>query len=84
MDGRADAFVLFGATGDLVRKKLIPALYELARPGGWACRSSAWPAPTGTTSGSAPTRARAVAEQGPGRRRTTFTELAASLTMVVG
>ena len=31
MDGRADAVVLFGATGDLVRKKLLPALYQLAR-----------------------------------------------------
>lgn len=30
MDGRADAVVLFGATGDLVRKKLLPALYQLA------------------------------------------------------
>lgn len=30
MDGRADAVVLFGATGDLVRKKLLPALYEMA------------------------------------------------------
>jgi glucose-6-phosphate 1-dehydrogenase len=27
---RADALVLFGATGDLARKKLFPALYELA------------------------------------------------------
>jgi len=31
METRADALVLFGATGDLVRKKLIPAIYELAR-----------------------------------------------------
>lgn len=28
---RADALVLFGATGDLARRKLFPALYELAR-----------------------------------------------------
>ena len=28
--GRADALVLFGATGDLARKKLFPALYQLA------------------------------------------------------
>jgi hypothetical protein len=27
---RADALVLFGATGDLARKKLFPALYHLA------------------------------------------------------
>jgi glucose-6-phosphate 1-dehydrogenase len=32
-EGRADAFVLFGATGDLARKKLHPALYELAARG---------------------------------------------------
>ena len=33
MSSRADAVVLFGATGDLVRKKLVPALYEMARVG---------------------------------------------------
>jgi glucose-6-phosphate 1-dehydrogenase len=31
--GSADAIVLFGATGDLARKKLHPALYSLARRG---------------------------------------------------
>ncbi|WP_305785549.1 glucose-6-phosphate dehydrogenase [Symbioplanes lichenis] len=31
MDTRSDAVVLFGVTGDLVAKKLFPALYELAR-----------------------------------------------------
>ena len=30
---RADALVLFGATGDLARKKLFPALYYLAERG---------------------------------------------------
>jgi glucose-6-phosphate 1-dehydrogenase len=30
---RADALVLFGVTGDLARKKLLPALYGLARRG---------------------------------------------------
>jgi len=30
---RGDALVLFGASGDLVRKKLIPALYQLALAG---------------------------------------------------
>ena len=29
----ADAFLLFGATGDLARKKLFPALYELTTEG---------------------------------------------------
>ncbi len=31
--GCADAVVLFGATGDLARKKLFPALYRLAKRG---------------------------------------------------
>ena len=31
MPTRADAVVLFGVTGDLVFKKLFPALYEMAR-----------------------------------------------------
>ncbi|GAA2601207.1 glucose-6-phosphate dehydrogenase [Winogradskya consettensis] len=33
MDVRSDAVVLFGVTGDLVSKKLFPALYELTRRG---------------------------------------------------
>ena len=33
MSQPADAFLLFGATGDLARKKLFPALYELTREG---------------------------------------------------
>ncbi len=32
-DQKADAFLLFGATGDLARKKLFPALYELTCEG---------------------------------------------------
>ena len=31
MSERSDALVLFGATGDLAKKKLFPALYQLAR-----------------------------------------------------
>ncbi len=33
MKERSDALVIFGATGDLARKKLFPALYELADSG---------------------------------------------------
>ena len=33
MSHRSDSLVLFGATGDLAKKKLFPALYELARDG---------------------------------------------------
>ncbi len=31
----ADALVFFGATGDLARKQIFPALYQLVRRGGW-------------------------------------------------
>src|ERR1700760_4491035 len=31
----SDAFVFFGATGDLARKKIFPALYALVRRGGF-------------------------------------------------
>jgi glucose-6-phosphate 1-dehydrogenase len=33
MTARADAFVFFGATGDLAKKKIFPALYHLERKG---------------------------------------------------
>lgn len=33
MSARSDCIVLFGATGDLARRKLFPALYRLAREG---------------------------------------------------
>ena len=32
-EGRSDALVLFGVTGDLVHKKIFPALYDMARAG---------------------------------------------------
>ena len=35
----ADALVLFGATGDLAKRKLFPALYDLERRGQLTCRS---------------------------------------------
>ena len=33
MESRADAVVLFGATGGMVRKKLMLALYQMAKAG---------------------------------------------------
>ena len=44
---RADVLVLFGATGDLAKKKLFPALYEMEEAGGleipvFAVASSKW------------------------------------------
>lgn len=38
MDKRADALVLFGATGDLAKKKLFPALYHMENMANLACR----------------------------------------------
>ena len=32
-DSRSDAFVFFGATGDLAYKKIFPALYAMAKRG---------------------------------------------------
>ncbi|MFZ5477223.1 MAG: glucose-6-phosphate dehydrogenase [Myxococcota bacterium] len=37
MSARSDAFVFFGATGDLARKKIFPALYQLSRKGKLDC-----------------------------------------------
>lgn len=37
MNRRSDAVVLFGATGDLAKKKLFPALYHLAADGSLDC-----------------------------------------------
>ena len=54
------AIVLFGSTGDLAHRKLMPALFNLAR--GVTCPpnapSSASPAATGPTTTSAPTTRR--------------------------
>lgn len=33
----ADALVLFGASGDLARKKIFPALYEMTKAGTLSC-----------------------------------------------
>lgn len=41
--GRSDALVLFGATGDLAKKMLYPALYELARAGSLPARVAGVP-----------------------------------------
>ena len=85
MDNRSDAVVLFGATGDLVRKKLMPALYQMAKVGRLGVpvigvARSAWD----------DDRLRAYARSsvdgirsGPVDERA-FSELAGALTMVVG
>ena len=83
MESRADALVLFGATGDLVRKKLIPAIYELARAGRLGIpvigvARSDW------DDQRLRTHARDVLSKNRTLDEATFTELADNLTMVVG
>jgi glucose-6-phosphate 1-dehydrogenase len=82
---RADAIVLFGATGDLAKKKLWPALYSMFRQA-WldvpiiGVGRSAWD----------DEQLRAYARQsvdaapGPAVEDSTFTEFAARLSMHVG
>ena len=83
MDSRADAVVLFGATGDLVRKKLMPALHQMARVGRLGVpvigvARSAW------TDDRLRAYAReSVAASGP-VDEAAFDQLAQSLTMLVG
>ena len=83
MESRADALVLFGATGDLVRKKLIPAIYELARAGRLGIpvigvARSDW------DDQRLRTHARDVLSRNRILDEAAFTELADNLTMVVG
>ncbi len=85
MDSRADAVILFGATGDLVRKKLMPALYQMAKVGRLGVpvigvARSAW--------GDERLRAHArssveATEKGP-VDEAAFRKLAEGLTMLVG
>ncbi|MET0967443.1 MAG: glucose-6-phosphate dehydrogenase, partial [Nakamurella sp.] len=83
MEARADALVLFGATGDLVRKKLIPAIYELAAAGRLGIpvigvARSDW------DDQRLRTHARDVLSKHRTLDESIFTELATNLTMVVG
>jgi len=83
MEARADALVLFGATGDLVRKKLIPAIYELAAAG-----RLGMPVIGVARSNWDDEKLRTHAHDVLNKSRTldedVFTELAKSLSMVVG
>lgn len=65
---RADALVLFGATGDLARKKLFPALYHLA-----AARRLGVPVVGGAVSDWDDTRLRAYAAEAVQAARATWT-----------
>ena len=55
---RSDALVFFGATGDLARTKIFPALHALTRRGQLDMPVIAWPAPVEASSSAAPGRAR--------------------------
>ena len=55
---QADALVLFGITGDLAKKKLIPALYELTAEGRLDMPASAPRAVSGPMSDSSITSVR--------------------------
>ena len=83
MEARADPLVLFGATGDLVRKKLIPAIYELAAAGKLGIpvigvARSDW------DDERLRTHTRDVLNKYKTLDETVFTDIATNLTMVVG
>jgi glucose-6-phosphate 1-dehydrogenase len=80
---RSDALVLFGATGDLARKKIFPAVYEMVRNGHCSVpvigvSSSEW------TDDDLRTRARESIEAKTDIDDTVWKELAGRLTYVSG
>ncbi|MEX0657967.1 MAG: glucose-6-phosphate dehydrogenase [Egibacteraceae bacterium] len=82
--GRSDALVLFGATGDLARKMLFPALHELARADELPATvvgvaSSDW-----STDELVDYARAAVTEHGGGIDDHAFARLASALTYVAG
>ena len=79
----SDALVLFGATGDLAKKKIFPAVYEMARAGTARCRWSASRRPTGTTTACASTPARPSRRVGP-LDEDVWNDLAGRITYVRG
>ncbi|MFI5938263.1 glucose-6-phosphate dehydrogenase [Actinoplanes sp. NPDC051494] len=84
MDVRSDAVVLFGVTGDLVSKKLFPALYELTRRGRVPSRvigvaRSPWDHQQLVTAAR-----KAVTEAGLDLDEAVFEDLSARMTMLSG
>lgn len=84
MSHRSDALVLFGATGDLARKKLYPALHELASTGALpdtviGVASSEWSEEEFVEYARA-----SVEEFGEGTDTEAFEQLARALTYVAG
>ncbi len=81
------AVVLFGATGDLAHRKLVPALFQLARGGTCrrSARSSGSPAATGPTTISAPSTRRRLAKEGDDPEfRAVWTQFASRLFFASG
>jgi len=84
MSGRSDALVLFGATGDLARKKLFPALHHLAQQDALPA-TVVGVAVSDWTNGDLVDYARASIEEfGDGLDEEAFDRLAAALTYVAG
>ncbi len=75
----SDAFVFFGATGDLAYKKIFPALQAMIRHGELECRSSASRVPAGRSTGCARGRARAAEQRRRRRSRVRQAGCAAAL-----
>lgn len=82
--GRSDALVLFGATGDLARKMLYPALYELARDGSLPPRVVAVALSDWTVADLVEHVRTSVAEHGGGVDENVFGRLASALAYVRG
>jgi glucose-6-phosphate 1-dehydrogenase len=78
-EARADALVLFGVTGDLVFKKLFPALHQLAARGRLGV-----PVIGVARSDWSDDALRGRAQEAIGRDDAAFAELAGQLTMVTG
>src|ERR1700723_694362 len=79
----SDAFVFFGATGDLAHKKIFPALYAMARRNGLDIPVIGM-APGNWSLGKVNKRARDSVEQGGGFDSACFEKLAAQLRYVGG
>ncbi len=82
--GRSDALVVFGATGDLARKMLFPALHELARADELPATVVGVAASDWSTDALIDYAKAAVTEYGGGVDRDAFARLAAALTYVAG
>jgi glucose-6-phosphate 1-dehydrogenase len=84
MSGRSDALVLFGATGDLARKKLYPALQYLAGTGALPDTVVGVAVSDWTTDDLVEHARRSVEEHGDRRDQAAFDRLSEALSYVTG